>query len=77
MTPGRRLAFAKARAPVAIAMRIVAASAAQAAQAAREAGTGSSARRSVFTCRAALRLDVSFALNALAGTKSPRDKDLH
>ena len=74
MTPGRRLAFAKARAPVAIAMRVVAASAAQTA---REAGIESSARRSVFTRRAARRLDASFALNALAGTKSPRDKDLH
>ena len=74
MTPDRRLAFAKARAPVATAMRAVAASAAQAAAA---AGIESPARRSVFARRAARRLDASFALDVLAGTKSPRDKDLH
>ena len=74
MSTARRIAFAKARAPVAIAMRAVAASAAQAA---REAGDESSARRSVFVRRAARRLDAAFASSALAGTKSPHAKDLH
>ena len=70
----RRLAFAKARAPVAIAMRAVAASVATSA---RAAGVEPSVRRSVFMRRAALGLDAPFVLEALAGTKSPHDKDLH
>ena len=74
MSNARRIAFAKARTPVAVAMRVVAASVAQ-----RElaAGIEPGARRSVFVRRATLGLAALPALEALAGTRCPADKDVH
>jgi hypothetical protein len=74
MSNARRIAFAKARTPVAVAMRVVAASVAQ-----RElaAGVEPGARRSVFVRRATLGLAALPVLEGLAGTRCPADKDVH
>ena len=74
MSTTRRIAFAKARTPVAVAMRVVAASVAQ-----RElaAGVEPGARRSVFVRRATLGLAALPVLEGLAGTRCPADKDVH
>ncbi len=71
----RRERFMKARAPVAVAMRVVAASVAMQA---RAAGVEPSVRRSVFMRRGALGLAAPFALDVadtLFGTVG--DKELH
>ena len=68
----RRLAFARARRPVAVAMRVVAAALAQ-------AGAGTTARRSVFTGpRGARRVAALRDPSAERGLPVPRGcEDLH